>query len=195
MKSISHIHDFPNIKWLITLIFKNKNLSSQSCFLQKIIFCNHEAILMLFGFCKWGVLIPYLRMLSKTWTSTYNMSSWHNFKSAKQSQLVIGNLRHQTMQYKHIHFSMIQNHHRRSQSPIINIKTCNLKFQNLFSVMRPFSWHMESSCPGFPWAQPYYSAHVILPESSGSTHMYCHTHKGHFLMELQVHMQTPSSYA
>ena len=51
--------------------------NSASC--RKLDFCNHEAFLILFGFCKWGLLIPYLRMLPKTWTSTYNMSSWHNF--------------------------------------------------------------------------------------------------------------------
>ena len=38
-----------------------------------------------------------------------------------------------------------------SQSPIINRETCNLKFQNLFIVMRPFSWNLEASCPGFHW--------------------------------------------
>ena len=66
--------------------------NSASC--RKSDFCNHEAILMLFGFCKLGVLIPYLCMLPKMWTSTYNMSSWHNFKSSKQSQLAKGNFRH-----------------------------------------------------------------------------------------------------
>ena len=40
---------------------------------------------------------------------------------------------------------MIQNHHRRSQSPIINRTTCNLKFQNLFSVMS-FSLIMSGLC-------------------------------------------------
>ena len=89
--------------------------------------------------------------------------------------------------------SMIQNHHRGSKSPIINRKTCNMKFQNLFSVMRSFSWHMVASCPRFHWEQPYCSAQVILLEYSGSPHMYSHTHKGHFLMELQVHMQYSSA--
>ena len=38
-------------------------------------FCNHEVILILFGLCKWAVLLPNLHMLPKTWTFTYNMSS------------------------------------------------------------------------------------------------------------------------
>ena len=43
-----------------------QNLNSQFCFPRKIGFCNHEIVLILFGFCKWGVLIPSLRMLRKT---------------------------------------------------------------------------------------------------------------------------------
>ena len=64
--------------------------NSASC--RKSNFCNHEVLLMLFSFLQVGALIPYLHMLPKTWTSTYNISSSHNLKSAKHSQLATMNL-------------------------------------------------------------------------------------------------------
>ena len=102
-KSISCIHDFPNIKRSITLIVEIKIWIHNSASCKKSYFCNHEAILILFGFCKWEHLSPTYTCCPKTWTSTYNMSCWHLFKSTKQSQLTTWIFRHWAMQDKHIH--------------------------------------------------------------------------------------------
>ena len=49
-----------------------------SALYRKSDFCNHEAILILFGFCKWEYLSLTYACCPKTWTFAYNMSSWHH---------------------------------------------------------------------------------------------------------------------
>ena len=100
-----------------------------------------------------GVLIPYLRMLSKTWTFTYHMSSRHYLRLVIQSWLATWTLDIKQCKTSISIVSMIQNHHRGSQSPIINRKSCNIEFRNLFchdfslmmSIVRPWQVHASNS--------------------------------------------------
>ena len=139
--------------------FKNKNLISKSCFLHKIRFLQPRGHPHVVWLLQVGCTHPLLTHASQTLnihiqhiiltqiliSQTITVSQ-HEPSNMKQCKTIISIV------------SMIQNHHRRSQSPIINKKTYNLKFQNLFSVMRSFSWHMAASCLGIHWEKPYCSA-------------------------------------
>ena len=120
-----------------------------------------------------GALIPCLHMLPKTWKSTYNMSSWHYFRLAKQ--LIAFNRKIWNLKFK-------------------NLFRSEVRFQSWDPSHSVWPLHMVDSCLGFIGYNHTALFKSFYLQSSGSYDMIMHTHEGHLLMELQVLMQASSTY-
>ena len=147
-KSISCLQWIPNYQLINTLTVKS-NLSLQFRLLQNLNFLQPWGHPHIVWPLQEGVLIPYLHMLPKTWTFTYHMSYGHYLRLVIQSRLPTWTSDIKQCKTSISIVSMIQNYQRRSQSPIINRKYCNLEFRNLF--VHEFSLMMSGLRP---WQVP-----------------------------------------